>query len=70
MRCPDCRRKELELTTLWERFRWWVFKTVFADEYTDLGQERFTQGFGDGYKEGFNRATELYKNGGRFQTIL
>lgn len=61
MRCPDCRKKEIELTTRWERFRWWMFKTLFADEYADLGQERFTQGFGDGYKEGFKRAEELNK---------
>lgn len=54
MRCPDCRKNELELTTWWERFRFWVFRTLFAEEYGDLVQEKYTQGFGDGYKQGFS----------------
>lgn len=56
MRCPDCRKKQLELTTPWERFRFWMFRTLFVEEYADLTQEKYTQGFGDGYKTGFEQA--------------
>lgn len=58
MRCPDCRQKELVLTTRWERFRFWMFRTLFAEEYADLTQEKYTQGFGDGYKVGFQHCKE------------
>lgn len=59
MKCPTCRKNELELTSRWDRFKVWAFHKLFPIEVVDLSQEKFTQGFGDGYKEGFARANQL-----------
>lgn len=59
MKCQTCRKSELELTTRWDRLKAWTLRKLFSVEAADLSQEKFTQGFGDGYKEGFDRAKEL-----------
>lgn len=51
MKCTDCRKNEA-LDTRWERIRRWAFFKLFPEEIINLSQEKFTQGFGDGYKKG------------------
>lgn len=58
-KCPDCRTKEAELTTWWERLKNRVFR-LFSEEIIDLSQDRYTQGFGDGYKMGGDHASEHF----------
>lgn len=56
MRCRDCRKLSKELDTPWQRIRLWFFFKVFKDESYDLGCDKFTEGFGQGYKVGFEDA--------------
>ena len=55
-KCSDCRKKDIELLTRRERFKNWAFNRLFTQDIIDLSQNKYTQGFGDGYKEG--RKTE------------
>lgn len=51
MKCVTCRK--LEATdTVWERVRHWFF-TFFHEDILDLSQEKYTMGYGDGYKQAF-----------------
>src|SRR6185369_17272427 len=50
-KCLTCRKSEMESTTWWERMKSRMFH-LFHEELLDYGQEKFTQGFGDGYKKG------------------
>lgn len=56
-KCTNCRKTEA-LDTRWERFSRWVFYRVFPQQIIDLSQEKFTQGFGDGYSKGMKHARE------------
>lgn len=58
LRCPSCRKYDVELTTWWERLKYSVMMRWFAEEITDYGQDRNLQGFGDGYKIGWQHAIE------------
>ena len=52
MKCIDCRNKDVELLTFWERFRNNLFYYLFPQDIIDLSQNKYTQGFGDGLEKG------------------
>lgn len=59
MKCHSCREKDAELTTLWERIRNWLFErtnhVLFPQDFDDLKNDRYTQGFSDGNVQGFEQ---------------
>ena len=61
MKCRDCRKRSREMDTKWERLRNWMFNW-FKDDIIDLTQDKYTQGFGDGYKVGFEQSREYEEN--------
>lgn len=56
IKCQQCRDKDVELLTRWERFKAWSFEKInhifFADDFDDLKQQKYTQGFSDGTIDG------------------
>lgn len=56
MKCTQCRNKDVELLTRWERTRHWLFWKVndvfFGEDMRDLTSEKYTQGYSDGYTAG------------------
>jgi hypothetical protein len=59
-KCIDCRKNEA-LDTRWERIRHWFFFKMFPRDIISFSQEKFTQGFADGYKTGFEHAQPTIK---------
>lgn len=55
MRCTECRKADA-LDTLWDRISRWMFYRLFPRQIIDLNQEKYTQGFGDGYSIGMKHA--------------
>lgn len=59
IKCQQCRNKDVELLTRWERFCNWLFYkvnyTFFADDFEDLKTQKYTQGFSDGNVTGFKQ---------------
>lgn len=55
MKCSDCRRLEAEMDTWWDKIRLFFFHR-FHQDIIDLSQDKFTQGFSDGYKKGYEHA--------------
>lgn len=59
IKCQQCREKDVEILTRWERIRNWLFEkvnhTFFADDFDDLRTQRYTQGFSDGYAKGVEK---------------
>lgn len=51
MKCATCRKDEA-IDTWWEKIRFWFFSR-FHQDILDLAQEKYTMGFGDGYKKAF-----------------
>jgi hypothetical protein len=51
-KCQQCRDNDIELLTTWERFKNWLFYKLFPEDIADLSQNKFTQGFGDGLRQG------------------
>lgn len=49
-KCQTCRKAEV-LDSYWDKFRLWLFH-FFHSDIIDLSQDKFTQGFADGYKKG------------------
>jgi len=60
-KCSQCRRASDLLDSRWDKIRLWLFNHLFAADITDLSQDKFTQGFSDGYKAGFARGEEMYE---------
>ncbi len=56
MKCTSCRKQNIELTTWWERLKYKLMMRWFGEEVVDFGQDRNVQGFGDGYKIGWQHA--------------
>ncbi len=56
-KCSQCRKMNSELCTPWERFRNWCFEW-FIDDIADLSQEKYTQGFSDGWCKGRQSALD------------
>ncbi len=56
-KCSTCRAKDAELLTRWERIRYWLFvrfnSVFFPQDYDDLKNDRYTQGFSDGNVQGW-----------------
>jgi len=52
MKCTNCRKKDIELLTRWERIKDYLFYRLFPKDIVDLSQNKYTQGFSDGYKTG------------------
>ncbi len=56
-KCSTCRDKDAELLTRWERTRNWLFvrfnSVFFPQDYDDLKNDRYTQGFSDGNVQGY-----------------
>lgn len=61
MICSQCRQKSKELDTRWERMRNWLFNHLFPTDILDLSQTKFTQGFADGYKMGFEKGDKIFR---------
>lgn len=59
-KCSDCRKADA-LDTRWDRIVRWVFFRLFPKQIIDLNQEKYTQGFGDGYTMGIKHAKENQK---------
>ena len=57
-KCLNCRKKVDELDSVWDRVRGWFFNK-FHEDIIDLSQDKYTQGYGDGYKAGWARYKEL-----------
>jgi len=55
--CADCKRNDAVMT-LAERFRWWLF-WHFGKEVKDLGDDKYTKGYGEGYRQGYAHAREV-----------
>ncbi len=59
IKCQQCRDKDVELLTRWERIRNWLFYkvnyTLFADDFEDLRTQKYTQGFSDGNVTGYKQ---------------
>ncbi len=51
-KCSDCREKEIELLTPFERFKDHIFHLFFSRDIQDLTQNKYSQGFGDGLQKG------------------
>ena len=60
-KCTECRKAEA-LDTTWERITRWLFYRLFPKRIVDLSQEKYTQGFGDGYKKGFDHVKQNQAN--------
>jgi len=52
MKCQTCRDKDIELLSRYERFKNWLFYKMFPEDIADLSQNKYTQGFGDGFAAG------------------
>ena len=57
-KCPDCRKKEAELLTTWERVRYWLAWRLFPEDLRDERSGFYTAGFGDGYTRGVDASKE------------
>lgn len=47
--------------TLWELIRNWLFYRLFPKDITDLSEDKYTKGFGDGYKMGRKHLAEQHE---------
>ncbi len=56
-KCLQCRKLSNELDSTWDRIRMWLFNRFHSD-ILDLSQDKYTQGFGDGYKTGYAHAKD------------
>lgn len=59
-KCTTCRKADA-LDTRIERITRWIFYRMFPKQIIDLGAEKFTQGFGDGYKKGHEHGITEFK---------
>lgn len=50
-KCSQCRKIDAELDTWWDRIRLKAFH-LFHNDIIDLSQDKYTQGFSDGYVKG------------------
>lgn len=55
--CGECLTNHAEKKWT-EKIRFFFFR-IFREEITDLTNEKFTKGFGEGYREGFENAKKL-----------
>ncbi len=55
-KCHTCRQADA-LDTWWDKVRLFFFNFFHAD-IMDISSQKYTQGFGDGYKAGFKSCDE------------
>ena len=64
-KCSQCRDKDAELLTRWERFRNWLFFRVsyvfFPEDLNDLISQKYTQGYSDGLQDATAQHIEKMK---------
>lgn len=60
MKCIIC-KKEGQPIHLKDRIRLWFFNHMFYEERQDLSEDKYTKGFGEGYKIGFQQSKEHQK---------
>lgn len=53
--CDQC-KKDRAIDTYWDILRSWLFRHLFPKDYIDLAQEKYTNGFGEGYVKGLASA--------------
>lgn len=58
MQCIDCKTENNHQFSLWDRIRIFFFYR-FSKEIKDLGDDKYTKGFGEGYKQGFEHCKEF-----------
>ncbi len=56
-RCSQCRKMNRELLTIWERIKNRLFH-LFTADIQDLSQDKYTQGFSDGWVKGRQSAMD------------
>lgn len=59
--CKVCKKKEVAAKTWWERIRAKAFQ-VFGTDIVDLGADKFTEGFGEGYRKGWDHSAQISKD--------
>ncbi len=52
MKCQTCRKNDVELLSYYERVKNWLFNQLFKQDIIDLSQDKYTQGFSDGFVGG------------------
>lgn len=62
MKCINCRQKDIELLTRWERLKDYLFYKLFPKDIIDLSQNKYTQGFSDGYAKGRESERQALKD--------
>lgn len=60
MKCIQCRKQPVQ-DSPWDRIRLFFFYRLFPSDISDLSQDKFTQGFGDGYSRGRKHQHEFDK---------
>ena len=59
-KCSQCRKQPVQ-DSIWDRIRLFFF-SFFRNDIVDLSQDKFTQGFGDGYQKGFEHGVQAEKS--------
>ncbi len=59
-KCSVCRKAEEDLDSWWDKVRLFFFH-FFHNDIVDLSQQKYTQGFADGYKVGGEHAVTTPK---------
>lgn len=64
-KCHQCRDKDVELLTKWERFKNWLFYKInnifFIDDFKDYTDNKYTQGYADGLTTGVESERAIQK---------
>lgn len=60
-KCQNCRNGE-GTTTWWEQTRYWLMFRLFPQDVDNLSGEKYTRGFGVGYRQGFQACLNQEKS--------
>ncbi len=66
-KCTNCRKAEV-LDTTWDKISRWLFMRLFPQQIIDISQEKYTQGFSDGYFIGMKHVQQ--NNGQKVQKVF
>lgn len=56
-KCTSCRKDEA-IDTWWDKTKEWLIYTLFPKVIMDIREEKYTQGFGDGYVMGCKHTSQ------------